>query len=288
MKTNIKDIVKIISIFLIIFVYSICGNAQISFKINSSSILSDLTVNISENILFPDVSIKVGEEVLFENFTVGITANKNQADFIITESAFADVTIKISESALLADLSIKAGKSVQFPDVTIKIKNSGVVDYIVYSEKEYITLQELIVALLPAINEELNYKFDKIPLFIKANNQKNTTSNSVSDIILILKGASVFAQDSKQTYLGKIENNYNSESIFNEYGTYGNKYSYKSIWNEYSTFGNKYNIYSPFNEYSASPPIIVKNGQIIGYLTTNDYIKGGISPHTLKGLEKYF
>jgi|LSQX01.2.fsa_nt_gb hypothetical protein len=288
MKTNIKDIVKIISIFLIIFVYSICGNAQISFKINGNSFLSDLTVSISDKILFPDISIKIGEEVFFENFTVGITANKNQADFIITDSTFADVIIKISESVLLADLSIKAGKAVLLPDVTIKIKKTGVVDYAIYSEKEYITLQELVIALLPAINQELNYKFDNIPLFIKGNNQKSTTSDSVYDIILILKGASIFAQDSKQTYLGKIENSYNLESIFNEYGMYGSEYSSKSIWNEYSTFGNEYNLYSPFNEYSASPPIIVKNGKIIGYLTTNNYIKGGISPHILKGLEKYF
>jgi hypothetical protein len=162
------------------------------------------------------------------------------------------------------------------------------VDYIVYTEKGYISIEELVVVLLPAINQVMDYQFDSIPLYTQRNVQNNPATNHFSDAIYLLKCALIFAQDDEQTYLGKIDNKFNSESIFNEYGTYGSKYSTDSIWNEYSNFGSKYSSYSPFNDYSSSPPMIVKNGQIIGYLTTNKYITGGISPHILKEIKEYF
>jgi hypothetical protein len=288
MKRNINEVIISILIFLIIAIFPTCGNAQISFKIDRNILLPDLRVKISGSTMFPDIRVKIGERVTFIDFTVGITSNKNQADFIITNSIVSDFTIKASEDIFLPDLSIKVGADVIFADVSIKIKKTGIVDYIVYTEKNYININELVIALLPAINQAMDYQFDKIPFYIQGNNQNNTTSNDASDIILTLQGALIFAQDNKKTYLGKIENKYNSESIFNEYGSYGGKYCSDSIWNEYSTFGNKYSTYSPFNNYCSSPPMIVKNGQIIGYLTTNDYITGGISPHILKGLKEYF
>jgi hypothetical protein len=104
------------------------------------------------------------------------------------------------------------------------------------------------------------------------------------DVCAVLDGAIIIGQDSQNTYLGRISSPYDSESIFNEYGTYGNEYSSSSIWNEYSTFGNEYNSHSPFNEYSSSPPMIIKDRRVIGYLTSNEYIQGGISPNLLKAL----
>ena len=288
MKINVKYIIRSVSIFFVIVIFTMCGYSQITFKIDSDIFFPDLRVQISENILFPDIRVKIGEKASFADFSVGITSNKNQADFIITKSAFADYTVKASEKVMFADLSIKAGANVFFADVSIKIKKTGIVDYIVYTEKNYITINELIVALLPAINQAMDYQFDSIPLYTQRNVQNNHDPNHFSDAISLLKGALIFAQDDKQTYLGKIDNKFNSESIFNEYGTYGSKYSTDSIWNEYSNFGSKYSSYSPFNDYSSSPPMIVKNGQIIGYLTTNKYITGGISPHTLKEIKEYF
>jgi len=261
--------------------------AQISFRIDSKILSSDLRVRISENVNFPDIRVKIGGSVHFEDFSVGITSNRNQADFIITTSRYSELTVRASENVLFPDIRIKAGENVLFADVVIKIKKTGTVDYIVYTEKEYISLTDLVVALLPAINKEMDYKFEKIPIYVEESNQSANLSN-LSGIIFLLKGASVFAQDDKQSYLGKIDNKYNSESIFNEYGTYGNEYSSKSIWNEYSKFGNEYNSLSPFNDYSSSPPMIIKNGKIIGYLTTNEFMQGGISPYILKGIKDKF
>jgi len=283
-KTIMK---KILIIIVIIIIFSDFGIAQLSFRIESNILYPDLSVRISENVSFPDIRVKIGGSVNYEDFTVGITSKKNQADFIITTSRFPELTVNASENIFFPDISIKAGENVLFADVIIKIKKTGTVDYIVYTEKAYISLTDLVVALLPAINREMDYKFEKIPIYVEESNQ-NINVSDLSEIIFLLKGASVFAQDDEQTYLGKIDNKYNSESIFNEYGTYGNDYSSKSIWNEYSEFGNEYSSLSPFNGYSSSPPMIIKNGKIIGYLTTNEFISGAISPYILKGIKDKF
>ena len=109
-----------------------------------------------------------------------------------------------------------------------------------------------------------------------------------SQLVDILRGAKIIAQDDKNTYLGKLANAYDSDSIFNEYGTYGSEYSSKSIWNEYSTFGSEYSSYSPFNSYTSTPPMIIKNGKVIGYLTTNKAIKASVSPNILKAIKEEF
>jgi PKD repeat protein len=75
----------------------------------------------------------------------------------------------------------------------------------------------------------------------------------------------LFAEDG--TYLGKLTTNeFDSDSIFNEYGTYGSKYSLQSA----------------FNDYTFTPPYIVtSDGIIYGRLTTNKFISGAISPYSI-------
>jgi len=123
---------------------------------------------------------------------------------------------------------------------------------------------------------------------------RNTTPNSdiktndFTEIINYLRDSKIIAQDAQNTYLGKLSSEFNSESIFNEFGTYGNEFSSQSIWNEFSTFGNEFNIYSPFNNFSTQPPMLIKNGKIIGFLTTNKSIENGISPNLLKAIKEDF
>lgn len=100
----------------------------------------------------------------------------------------------------------------------------------------------------------------------------------------LVNGSVLIAQDNQNTYLGKIVNSYQSDSIFNEYGTYGNEYNTDSIWNEYGTFGSEYNSYSATNSYTTTPPMIIKNKKIIGYLSANKSMEGTISPNLLKAL----
>lgn len=95
-----------------------------------------------------------------------------------------------------------------------------------------------------------------------------------SQLATLLNGSKIIAQDDANTYLGKIASEYDSESIFNEYGTYGSEYSLNSVWNNYGKFGGEYSSYSPFNRYTSTPPMIIQRGKVIGYLTTNKSIKG--------------
>jgi len=83
----------------------------------------------------------------------------------------------------------------------------------------------------------------------------------------------IYGGTNHDEYLGCLNcNSYDSNSIWNEYGTYGNSYNSNSIWNEYGTYGNEYNSLSPWNEYSSSSPVIVdKNGGFYGYFTLNEY-----------------
>ena len=94
-----------------------------------------------------------------------------------------------------------------------------------------------------------------------------------------LQSSSIYASDG--TYLGDITGQYNLNSIFNEFGTYGSSYSLYSIWNEFGSYGGSYNIYSPFNQYTSYPPAIYKNGLIIGYLTINNSITCAVNPYNL-------
>jgi hypothetical protein len=109
----------------------------------------------------------------------------------------------------------------------------------------------------------------------------STNANELCDIV---DGAVIIAQDGKNTYLGKLSNSFDDDSIFNEFGTYGSEFNNKSIWNEFSTFGSEFNSFSPFNEFSTKPPMIIKNKKIIGYLSVNGNIQAAVSPNILKAM----
>ncbi len=113
--------------------------------------------------------------------------------------------------------------------------------------------------------------------FAFSTHASNKLCNAVSGAVLI-------AQDKNNTKLGNLTNTYDSDSIFNKYGTYGSKYSSESIWNRYGTFGSEYSNYSPFNSYSSTPPMIIKEGQIIGYLSNNKRINNSVAPNLLKAI----
>jgi hypothetical protein len=102
----------------------------------------------------------------------------------------------------------------------------------------------------------------------------------------VVKGAVLIAQDDKNTSLGKITNAYDSDSIFNEYGTHGSQYNLSSIWNQYGTFGSEYSGYSPHNPYTSTPPMMIKGQKIVGYLSANKSLRSSVSPNLLKALCK--
>jgi hypothetical protein len=89
---------------------------------------------------------------------------------------------------------------------------------------------------------------------------------SISDLRIIA---------SDGTFLGTLnENEYDSNSIYNEYGK-GSKYNSNGIFNEYGKYGSDYSSLSPFNSYaSKAPGLYDKYGNFYGTLSVNEYAKG--------------
>lgn len=95
-----------------------------------------------------------------------------------------------------------------------------------------------------------------------------------------LLGMTIYADDG--TYLGTVSTDrYSSDSIMNEYGTYGSQYGSQSIMNQYGTYGGAYAAQSPFNKYSSTPPILYSGSTGIAYLTTNTFKTPRCDPNLL-------
>jgi hypothetical protein len=75
---------------------------------------------------------------------------------------------------------------------------------------------------------------------------------------------------------------YHSESVLNEYGTYGSPYSSTSINNPYSTWGSPYSNTSACNEYASRAPVLVNHDAavILGVWTLNKYASNRIQDQT--------
>ena len=95
-----------------------------------------------------------------------------------------------------------------------------------------------------------------------------------------LEGAKIIAEDG--TYLGTLDDSYKSDSIYNDYSDYGNEYNSDSVWNDYSDYGNEYSSQSAMNDSASEPPVLLKDGEVVGKLTTNDYEYEGVNPKALK------
>jgi len=116
-----------------------------------------------------------------------------------------------------------------------------------------------------------------------ANQQQPTQTGQAK-----IKGPLTLYSNDGKTYLGKLTaNDLDTDSIYNEFGTYGSKFSTTSIWNEFGTYGGKFSLQSSFNDFATEPPIILDgDGNITGYLTTNKNIQGAVSPIGLKSFLK--
>jgi hypothetical protein len=81
----------------------------------------------------------------------------------------------------------------------------------------------------------------------------------------------LIAQDNQ--YLGRItDNQYDTNSILNQYGPYGSRYSSTSIFNPYSPYGSEYGQFSINNPYCSTPPKLFIHGQFLGHVSKNQYV----------------
>jgi hypothetical protein len=114
-------------------------------------------------------------------------------------------------------------------------------------------------------------------------NSYSSLSNGSQQICSSLSGSSIVSPDG--TFLGNLTNSYDSKSVLNEYGNHGSKHSSTSIWNSNGGYGGEHSQNSPFNKYTNSPPMIIKNGNVVGYLSANKNKTGSINPYVLKTCE---
>jgi hypothetical protein len=83
----------------------------------------------------------------------------------------------------------------------------------------------------------------------------------------------LFGGEDHKVYLGCLScSEYDTDSVFNQYGTFGSRYSSTSIWNHYSEYGSAYSSWGACNAYATDPPVIVDlDGKFYGRLTLNEY-----------------
>ena len=113
-------------------------------------------------------------------------------------------------------------------------------------------------------------------------------AQDLSMLVNQLRGAKLIAQDEENTFLGTFSNRFQGNSIFNKFGPNGSEFSGTSIWNKFCPFGGEFSQHSPNNQFTGTPPMIVKNGRIIGYLTRNKMVQGALNPGVLKALVDEF
>lgn len=84
-------------------------------------------------------------------------------------------------------------------------------------------------------------------------------------------------------FLGVLDSNANNpESICSKYGNHGNEYSSSSIFQKYGNYGSEFSDISAYNRNARKPPILVFNGQFMGYVTKNRNLQGAIDPEIMR------
>lgn len=98
------------------------------------------------------------------------------------------------------------------------------------------------------------------------------------DFTLVI-GASLIAEDGQ--FLGKVCDEFDQDSILNEFGDYGSEFSEKSIRNDFSDYGSEFSHKSAYNEFTMTPPRLINGKILIGYVTKNEFLSPGVDPDVL-------
>lgn len=117
----------------------------------------------------------------------------------------------------------------------------------------------------------------KVPL------QQLVAQANIVDMIQALDGnAYIVAADEQE--LGVISSDqYASESICNQYGSFGSPYSATSVWNRYGEYGSPYSNMSAYNPRANTPPLILFEGGAV-FLSKNPKLPNRIDPGVLFGV----
>lgn len=80
------------------------------------------------------------------------------------------------------------------------------------------------------------------------------------------------------TYLGCWTcSSFDTDSIFNQFGTYGSEFSQTSIWNEFSPYGSPYASTSACNGVATSPPVLAdEHDCFVARLSVNKFVADSV------------
>lgn len=95
-----------------------------------------------------------------------------------------------------------------------------------------------------------------------------------------LSGGLVFGYDGQ--YLGRLTNQFDSQSILNQFGAYGSQFSSTSMYNQFSSYGSQFAALSAYNQFSNTPPQLYVNGRFAAYVTKNQFKVPGVDPTALR------
>jgi len=239
-------------------------------KVLLEQLLSELHKEQSKEIVSTGDSYLQAQD---NQFLGTITSNKYDNDSILNK--YGTYGSKYSTTSIFNSYSQYGSKygsySINNPYCTVPPKlfiNGKFVGHV--SVNKYVTNQiptETFLYLLEHnINALLNKQFNLKEVDIRSNNGESY----------------IIANDG--TYLGKLtSNDFDTDSLLNDFGPYGNEFSPESIFNGFGTYGSEFSIQSPFNEYSNTPPKIIVNGKLYGLLTVNEFVVGKkVNPKGLK------
>lgn len=102
-----------------------------------------------------------------------------------------------------------------------------------------------------------------------------TTSADTPTSCAVLNGASIYSRDNPSIFLGFFGSSTASLSVKNTLGDYGSTTGINSVRNKSSKYGASTGDYSSNNISAFYPPVIVKEGITLGYLSTSFFASNG-------------
>lgn len=101
---------------------------------------------------------------------------------------------------------------------------------------------------------------------------EGAAKNSILDLTCQnLDGARIVSQENAPVYLGFFGSRFSNESINNQFSDFGSEFASNSIRNRFSRYGSSTGNESALNPFALRPPLIVRDGYVLGILTTNRF-----------------
>jgi hypothetical protein len=114
-------------------------------------------------------------------------------------------------------------------------------------------------------------------------NGSNKMKTVLLFVALLVTSNALFAL----VYIGDLNTNqFDTNSVNNQFGIYGSPYGPLSINNKFGRYGNQYSNYSATNPYAMFPPLLYdSNGTYMGKLSANTFDSESVSnPLSIYGI----